>query len=156
MHFQPLMRLLPALLLGLATPVSAQDSTDEPAATPEIAIRDATDVDLDSFLWTNRVLAVFADTPADPRFIKQLELLEARPTDLSDRDVVIVTDSDPDASSELRASLRPRGFALVLVDKDGIVKLRKPSPWSSREIARSIDKTPLRRQEIRDQLNPGG
>ena len=37
-----------------------------------------------------------------------------------------------------------------MIDKDGVVKLRKPSPWSTREIARTIDKTPLRRDEVRD------
>ena len=39
---------------------------------------------------------------------------------------------------------------LVLIGKDGSVYLRKPFPWSVREIGRSIDKMPLRQQEIRD------
>ena len=38
----------------------------------------------------------------------------------------------------------------VLIGKDGTVYLRKPFPWSVREISRSIDKMPLRQQEIRD------
>ena len=44
----------------------------------------------------------------------------------------------------------PRGFMLMLVGKDGQVYLRKPLPWSVREISRSIDKLPQRQQEIRD------
>ncbi|NCX58295.1 MAG: DUF4174 domain-containing protein, partial [Rhodobacteraceae bacterium] len=40
------------------------------------------------------------------------------------------------------------GFAFVLIGKDGQVKLRKPSPWNIREIARVIDKMPIRQQEI--------
>ena len=39
---------------------------------------------------------------------------------------------------------------MVLLDKDGAVKLRKPLPWQVREIVRAIDKFPLRQQEIRD------
>ena len=39
---------------------------------------------------------------------------------------------------------------LALIDKDGGVKLRKPFPWDVREITRSIDKMPLRQQELRD------
>ena len=39
---------------------------------------------------------------------------------------------------------------LVLVGKDGQIKLRKPFPWDVRELSNSIDKTPLRQQEIRD------
>lgn len=50
----------------------------------------------------------------------------------------------------MRQRLRPRGFMLVLIGKDGGVKLRKPVPWDVREISRSIDKFPLRQQEIRD------
>ena len=48
----------------------------------------------------------------------------------------------------LRKKLRPHGFAFVLIGKDGQVKLRKPSPWNIREIARVIDKMPIRQQEI--------
>ncbi len=39
---------------------------------------------------------------------------------------------------------------LVLVGKDGSVYLRKPFPWDVRELSRSIDKMPLRQQEMRD------
>jgi len=64
----------------------------------------------------------------------------------------VLTDTDPAAKSALRTALRPRGFGLVLIDKDGEVKLRKPAPWSTREISRSIDKWPTRQQEIREKL----
>ena len=39
---------------------------------------------------------------------------------------------------------------LTVIGKDGGVKLRKPFPWDVRELSRSIDKMPLRQQEIRD------
>ena len=51
---------------------------------------------------------------------------------------------------QTRLRLRPRGFMMVLMGKDGEVELRKPAPWSIREISRSIDKMPLRQQEIED------
>ncbi len=126
---------------------SPSDSAESPAA---IEILPAEQVELDSYLWANRVLVVFSDTPADPRYIKQMQMIEERPRDLLEREVVVVSDTAPKPPSDVRAKLRPRGFALVLVDKDGGVKLRKPTPWSTREIARSIDKTPLRIQEIRE------
>ena len=44
---------------------------------------------------------------------------------------------------------------MVLIGKDGGVKLRKPSPWSTREISRSIDKMPMRQREIREQNRVG-
>ena len=64
--------------------------------------------------------------------------------------MIIITDTDPAARSPLRQELRPRGFGLVLVGKDGRVALRKPAPWDVRELTRSIDKMPLRQQEIRE------
>ena len=67
---------------------------------------------------------------------------------LQERDIIVLIDTDPKLSSALRKKLRPHGFAFVLIGKDGQVKLRKPSPWNIREIARVIDKMPIRQQEI--------
>lgn len=108
------------------------------------------EVTLEQFLWTARPVVVFADTPADPAFQRQMDLLRARPEALAERDVVIITDTDPGARSPVRLALRPRGFMLAIVGKDGQVALRKPLPWDVREISRTIDKMPLRIQEIRD------
>lgn len=104
---------------------------------------------LSAYQWTHRPLVVFADNPADPRFIEQLALLRAGEDDLRDRDVIVLTDTAPGEPSELRDALRPRGFALVLIGKDGGVKLRKPRPWDVRELSRVIDKIPTRQQELR-------
>lgn len=106
--------------------------------------------ELSEYLWTNRPLVVFADTPNNPHFIRQMALLAEDPNELTSRDVVILTDTDPKTDSSLRETLRPRGFMLVLLGKDGKVKLRKPRPWTVREIIRAIDKFPLRRDELRE------
>lgn len=120
------------------------------AETPNPNPMDGTQADLSEFLWKNRPIVVFADNPADPRFQDQLDFLAEDPVELETRDVVILTDADPAAKSALREKLRPRGFALVVLSKDGSVILRKPLPWHVREITRTIDKQPLRQQEIRD------
>lgn len=137
------------LFAVFASLASAQQGSEAPA----LDIRDAQTVTLDEFLWKNRLVVVFANSRLDPSFQKQMQLLADRPADLIARDVVVITDTDPSAASLVRTRLRPRGFGLVLVDKDGIIKLRKPSPWDVREISRSIDKTDLRQQELRDQRN---
>ncbi|WP_298678108.1 DUF4174 domain-containing protein [uncultured Lentibacter sp.] len=108
------------------------------------------EADLSRFLWVNRLVIVFAEAENDPRFMEQIELLAERPQDLLARDVKIVLDSDPTANNALRTLFRPRGFMLMLVGKDGQVYLRKPLPWTVREISRSIDKLPQRQQEMRD------
>ncbi|MBM7069562.1 DUF4174 domain-containing protein [Actibacterium sp. 188UL27-1] len=146
--------IIPLLLaIGLTGPAAlAQDTTSaETAATPEgVTVIDANQVDLGEFLWQKRPVVVFAQTQLDPAFTRQMELLTARSEELRERDVVIITDTDPSEPTELRRKLRPRGFMLVLIGKDGGVKLRKPFPWDVREISRSIDKMPLRKQELRD------
>jgi hypothetical protein len=114
----------------------------------------AVDVDLDDFLWVARPVVVFADTEADPAFQQQIGFLVSRMDALAARDVVVLTDTDPGAMSDIRRQLRPRGFMMAILGKDGGVKLRKPFPWDVREVTRSIDKFPLRQQEIRDRANP--
>lgn len=113
-------------------------------------IRSAGDATLNDFHWIARPLVVFADDPADPRFVQQMQFINRRLDALADRDVVVITDTDPAARSPIRLTLRPRGFMLALVAKDGTILLRKPAPWDVREITRSIDKQPLRQQEVRD------
>ncbi len=148
-----LKRFCLALVLPLfITPAVAQETAVEPEVEPDTPriFFDADGVDLTEFQWVNRLVAVFADSPADPRFVQQMELLEALPEELAERDVIVLTDANPTLQSELRTKYRPRGFMLVLVGKDGTVYLRKPLPWDVREISRSIDKLPTRQQEIRD------
>ena len=113
---------------------------------------DASEVDLDALRWSVRPVIVFANTPANPAFTEQLEIFAERADELAERDIIVITDTSPDAPSALRTKLRPRGFQLTVIGKDGGVKLRKPRPWGVRELTRQIDKMPLRQQEIRDDL----
>jgi hypothetical protein len=131
----------------LAPPLSAADGDPEAG---EAIILDAKDTKLSDWLWIKRPVVVFADNPADPRFVEQIGLLTQRYDALDERDVVIIADSDPSARSDARMHLRPRGFMLVIMAKDGTIVARKPAPWSEREISRSIDKLPLRQQELRE------
>lgn len=119
-------------------------------AAPVYALLDAHDVSLGDFLWTARPVVVFADSPNDPRYAEQIELLTRRWEELVARDVVVIVDTDPENPSDIRLKLRPRGFMLALIGKDGEIELRKPNPWHVRELTRVIDKMPLRQQEIRD------
>jgi hypothetical protein len=143
------MILAPLAAFALIGAASAQTTPDpEPAAATlaEGAAVEA-EVDLDAFLWTARPLVVFADTPDDPRFIQQMEMLDRGVAELEDLRVVVLTDTDPGARGSLRQALRPRGFGIVLIDVDGVVVQRRPTPTSVRELAGTIDRLPSRRQE---------
>ncbi|MDV4143742.1 MULTISPECIES: DUF4174 domain-containing protein [Shimia] len=141
-------RLALVLIAFLTGPALAAEEAGEPEADPLFV--DGTEIEIDAFHWLKRTVVVFADSPNDPRYIQQIDLLEERPEALRERDVIVLTDTDPKSESALRERLRPRGFMMVLIGKDGTIYLRKPFPWDVREISRSIDKMPLRQQEIKD------
>ena len=106
------------------------------------------DTNLKVYEWSHRPVVIFANSDRDPNFISQMEFLSEDIRALQERDIIVLIDTDPNLSSSLRKKLRPHGFAFILIGKDGQVKLRKPSPWNIREIARVIDKMPIRQQEI--------
>jgi hypothetical protein len=148
-----LFALIAALLLALPGAAQAETKTETPLEQGDVidpmAPRAARDVTLEEFLWVARPLVIFADSPADPRVREQLQMLADRPDVLAERDVVIIVDTDPSEETALRLALRPRGFSLVIVQKDGRVGLRRPSPRDVREIVRSIDNFALRQEEVR-------
>jgi hypothetical protein len=147
---RPLHALVFAALLPL--PIGAETA---PAETQAYGPLPAEQVVLADQLYMFRPIVIFADSPADPNFIRQIDLISRALPMLEERDVIIVTDTDPSARSEWRQKLRPRGFSLVIMDKDLKPVVRKPLPWEVREIAAAIDKLPLRRQEMQDR-NPAG
>ena len=144
--------IVAALLAALFVAPEAGTAQEQQADAPELPLMEASDVTLGQFKWKNRLIVVFADSALDPRFKEQMANLRADIPALLTRDAVVLTDTTPEARSSLREELHPRDFALVLIGKDGQVKLRKPVPWDMREISRSIDKWPIRQQEIREEL----
>ena len=147
------MKLLRAALFAALLPLSAaaQDGTE----TATFAPVPAAEIVWADLLYVKRPVVVFADSPNDPNFIRQMELISRDRGDLAERDVIVITDTDPAAKTEVRQKLRPRGFSLVLLDKDLRPVIRKPLPWEVREITHAIDKFPLRRQEIQQGAGRG-
>ena len=123
---------LAALLI--AAPVAAQD---DPLA---------------EHLWTRRPVLIFADSDRDPRFARQLAEFEREAAALEERDVVIITDTSPGTSlqdrSALRRKFRPHGFNVLLIGKDGEIKLRRPVVVSADDVTRMIDRMPMRQREM--------
>lgn len=143
-------RLIAFALAGILAAASVHAAEDPAPAPAPGEIVETGDFRIDDFLWTARPIVVFADTPADPKFQQQIAMLKEDIAPLADRDVVILTDTDPSARGAIRTKLRPRGFQVALLDKDGTVILRKPLPYSVREITRTIDKTNSRQEEVRE------
>ena len=143
----------PAVEGAQAEAPEAESTTGD--AAEGLQFLDGTEVDPADFLWTRRLLVVMTDTPADPALEQQLRNIREREDEFVERHVVVIVDSDPAARSIIRQRLRPRGFMLAIIDKDGEVKQRRPSPRTAREIMAVIDRFPSRRQEILDQMPSG-
>ncbi|WP_232831606.1 DUF4174 domain-containing protein [Pseudogemmobacter bohemicus] len=150
--------LVPGILPDL---LQAQEtSSDEPPAAnpafgPEFVPMPASEVSEADELYLRRPVIVFADNPHDPNFIRQMEILPDLYPQLAARDVILITDTDPANPSEIRQKLRPRGFSLVMMDKDWKSPIRRPSPRAAREIINTIDKMPIARTEALER-NPAG
>ncbi len=128
------MRLLPTLCMGLIALAALPAFADEDPLAP--------------YVWEARPVIVFADSDRDPRFVEQMASLEAATEEMIERDVVIITDTDPATLSPLRKRLRPRGFNIILIGKDGEIKLRRPHPVKAEDLNRQIDRMPTRRREM--------
>lgn len=139
----PKTRLSAALALVLVATAAAQTVAAQAQAAAEATVQP----DLAELLWVARPLVVFADSPQDPRYVQQMELLDVGSAVLEDFRVQVLTDTDPAAMGPLRQTLRPRGFGLVLIDTDGSVVQRRPTVTTVRELAGTIDRLPSRRQE---------
>jgi hypothetical protein len=110
--------------------------------------------DLDRLKWQSRVLVVFAPGEDDARLKRENELVEAQQDGFLERDLKVyrILGDAPDAE-RLRAKLEveKKPFAVVLVGKDGSVKLRKSEPLHPDELFRVIDRMPMRKREMHNQ-----
>ena len=96
--------------------------------------------DIKDLIWEKRPVLVFSNSYMDPNLKQQIKMFGSDPNALSSRDVRVFVDDKPEPISNLRKRFRPKGFLIILIGKDGQIKLRKNSPWSARELTRIIDK----------------
>ena len=129
------------------------------ASEPEVG--DA--ADLSHYQWKNRLLLVFAPSREEPMFRTLHDSLGARRADVADRDLVVleVLESgpstedgvrlDPATAKLLRERFRVPGedFSVILVGKDGGVKLDRRDQTSLEVIFALIDSMPMRQLEMR-------
>lgn len=98
------------------------------------------ETEIRNLIWEKRLVLVFSNSNLDPKLKQQIEMFTSDPNALLSRDVQVFVDHTPEPNSNLRKRFRPKGFLIILIGKDGQIKLRKNTPWSAREITRVIDK----------------
>ena len=136
--------LLPVLLV-LASPLLAP----QPPAAPTLAEQ------LRASRWQHRVLLIGAPTAAQADFQRQKALLATAEKGLAERDFnVLEVRYDQLAPADRQYWTQQlgqplTGFHLLLIGKDGGVKRTETQPLTPAEIFSTVDKMPMRRQEMR-------
>lgn len=88
--------------------------------------------------------------PGDPRALRQRTLLRQDAAALHERDVVVEALTPAEAAARPALDVDPHlAFAVLLVGRDGNVKLRRDTPVAAREITALIDTMPMRQAEMR-------
>ena len=120
-------------------------------------------VDLTSYQWKNRLLLVFALDRSDPQCQIQRSLLAREGPELADGDLLVFWLYDrvsgqvgdrpiaPETTRRLREELGlpEGGFHVLLIGKDGGVKLRSEAPIQPERFYKTIDAMPMRQAEMR-------
>ena len=124
---------------------------------------DELSVDLSKYHGQNRLLIVFGPSAEDVHYKTQMAEMAVDQDGLEERDVVMLTVVHDGVSKEAEevltaaqaAALRiefdvaPDSFMVVLVGKDGAVKLQKDRPVTMRELFDKIDSMPMRQAEMK-------
>ena len=96
-------------------------------------------------------LVVVVGRPDDPRVQAQTAMLARAQAALTERDVIVQSLS-PEAARRDRVDLgvaSTTAFEVLLIGKDGGVKLRRRGPVDPAELSSLIDTMPMRQQEMK-------
>ena len=105
---------------------------------------------LDQYRWSHRPVLLFAPSEHDKAYRLQMKILDAAESGLAERDVLVLSDILDVGRGKLRKTFQIDGFEIILIGKDGGVKLRSKTPISVEDLFSVIDAMPMRRQEMRD------
>jgi hypothetical protein len=118
---------------------------------------------LTTHLWEDRVILVFGSSSAEKSAQTQFTKLSAEPSDLADRNLVIYQIYDQEGQTPEGKSLTAKElkvfrqkfnievgtFAVLLIGKDGGVKMKKTDLVEPQLIFDLIDSMPMRQAEMR-------
>jgi len=120
--------------------------------------------DLRNFQWKNRILLIFAPSAENSAGSSLAAELNAQIQGVRERGLLIGEFFEagasrfagdfltPESAEELRGqfAVRKGTSTVILVGKDGEVKLRREAPVQAAEIFAVIDSMPMRKKEIRE------
>jgi len=147
---------LPAIVISLVLIASSLNAEETP-------------MDLSQFQWKNRLLFLFAPNRSHSLFDVLQKSIATQQAEAADRDLLIfeilesgtsrmdTSDLDPQVAQSLRDKFDapPGRFAIILVGKDGSIKLNRQDQTRLEDIFALIDAMPMRRQEMRQKSRTG-
>ncbi len=98
---------------------------------------------------TSRPVIVLSDSRDDPRVARQIAALDHTRAALDERNIKVLREAKPGSALRRSLGVQERGFAVVLVGKDGGVKKVWKEPVDPRTIFTLIDAMPMRREEMK-------
>jgi len=103
---------------------------------------------LEAYRWHARPVVVFGSEDSGA-FRQQLDIFNRASVGFRERDMVVVTVANRGGRQDLRRvyNVQPGEFEVLLIGKDGGVKLRSRDIVSPKELFRLVDAMPMRRQE---------
>ena len=120
-------------------------------------------MDLTKFQWKNRLLFLFADAANDPLFKNLQSQIVAQKAEVEDRDLIVfevpakgparmgTTPLDRQQADSIRNQfdIPSNAFCLILVGKDGGIKLKREDHVDLSAVFGLIDSMPMRQNEMR-------
>jgi hypothetical protein len=121
------------------------------------------DFDLDAYQWKNRIILIFAPSSDSDAFKRQMREFEGQGDGILDRDLIIFeifkrgrshsgnASISEHQANQLRHQFRVKEgkFMIILIGKDGGVKLRSNDPVATSGLFSLIDGMPMRQEEMR-------
>ena len=120
-------------------------------------------MDLTQFQWKNRLLFIFAEDASDPSFKKLQGQITAQKAEVDDRNLIVFEvpaqgsarmntiplDRKDADSIRNHFAISSDTFSLILVGKDGGIKLKRSDQVDLTEVFELIDSMPMRQREMR-------
>jgi hypothetical protein len=120
-------------------------------------------MDLTQFQWKNRLLFIFAEDDSHPLYKDLQSQIVAQKAEVNDRDLIVF---EVPAQGPARMNTRSlnqkeadsirdhfavpsNSFSLILVGKDGGIKLKRSDQVDLKEVFGLIDSMPMRQREMR-------
>lgn len=105
---------------------------------------------LDSYRWKNRLVVLIAETE-NKKLGEQKELFDQVKNKFAQRDMLLLERNKNDEELVNQFRLSPNFEGVILLGKDGGLKLKKPFLVEPQSIFELIDSMPMRRSEMRKQ-----